>query len=470
MSSVIPELAETDHHSESRELLLALVTRLHFLAGLFIGPFIFIAALSGLLYALTPQIESRLYHSLLFTDSRGPTLPLSQQVEAASSYLSKSGSLAAVRPAAGPGLTTRVMFSVPGLDASEHWAVFIDPVTATPLGELTVYGTTGVLPLRNWLGDLHRRVFFGDWGRLYSELAASWLWLVALGGVVVWRARVRQRQTASGARPRPGLHRWHSSLGLWLLLGMLFFSATGLTWSKWAGDNIGIVRAHFGMSTPALNTRLDLDATPMQTHAEHHATDAPSAGASPIDPYLLDPILQTARRAGIDAGMIEIRPASTPDRAWTVTEIDRSWPTQVDAVAIDAQTMTVVDSIDFQHFPLAAKLTRWGIDAHMGSLFGWPNQLILVFTAGGVVAMVGMGYAIWWRRRPHAVRSPYSGLFALWVRLGWRAKGWVGCAILLLGIAMPVFGASLLLMVVLDGLQARVRRGRQFGEAPQGQA
>jgi uncharacterized iron-regulated membrane protein len=54
-----------------------------------------------------------------------------------------------------------------------------------------------------------------------------------------------------------------------------------------------------------------------------------------------------------------------------VNEIDRRWPTQVDAVAIDGATMQVVDRTHFADFPLMAKLTRWGVDFHMGILLVW---------------------------------------------------------------------------------------------------
>ena len=91
-----------------------------------------------------------------------------------------------------------------------------------------------------------------------------------------------------------------------------------------------------------------------------------------------DQALAAARQAGLNASRLEIRPPVSDDRAWTVNEIDRRWPTQVDAVAIDGATMQVVDRTRFADFPLMAKLTRWGVDFHMGVLFGLVNQLLLV--------------------------------------------------------------------------------------------
>nr|VXZ81554.1 Uncharacterised protein [Klebsiella pneumoniae] len=40
-------------------------------------------------------------------------------------------------------------------------------------GDMTVYGTSGILPLRQWIDYAHRSLLLGDSGRLYSELAAS---------------------------------------------------------------------------------------------------------------------------------------------------------------------------------------------------------------------------------------------------------------------------------------------------------
>ena len=442
--------------SRTQQPLLALLIRLHLYVGLLVGPFIFVAALSGVVYALTPQLEDRLYAEQLFANSTGTSQPLARQIEVAQAYVGETATLSAVRPAPKPGTTTRVMFKSPELGESESRAVFIDPVTAEIRGDLLVYGTSGVLPLRTWLDQLHRSLLLGEPGRIYSELAASWLWVAALGGFALWIIR---RRRASGAVRSKGLRHWHATLGLCLLIGLLFFSATGLTWSRWAGDNIGVARAALGMSTPSVSTTLDGEAiTAAGEHAHHTGMAMPVARTA--EPQMFDRVLRAAREGGIGAGKVEIMPAAGPNRAWTVTEIDRSWPTQVDAVAIDPRTLQITDRTDFASFPVAAKLTRWGIDAHMGSLFGLANQLLLAVTALGLATLVALGYLMWWRRRAAARRV--SVLQALGA-LSPRALGTTLVVALLFGICLPVLGASLLIFLIVEALLdalARARHGR----------
>src|SRR5471030_3540179 len=320
---------------------IALLKRLHFYIGLFVGPFIFIAALTGTLYVLTPQFENYLYADALFTTSKGEAQPLSRQIDAAVKVTGNDQPIYAVRPAPTEGDTTRVMFSNPQLGASKSRAIFVDPVTLAVKGDITVYGTSGILPFRTWLDDLHRGLLLGDPGRIYSELAASWLWVAALGGMMLWltgrrKARAPRKLSAKVEKQQRSRY-WHSTLGLLLMAGLLFFSATGLTWSQWAGDNISLLRANMGWLTPAVKTNLgpELVPTPAGQHAEHHATmpDMPdmetSSHSMPATPRVLtltthsfDAVVQAARESGIQANKIEIRPAYKADKAWTVTEVD----------------------------------------------------------------------------------------------------------------------------------------------------
>lgn len=462
---------------------IALLKRIHFYIGLFVGPFIFIAALTGTLYVLTPQFENYLYSDALFTSSKGEAQPLSRQIDAAVKVAGANPKIYAVRPAPNQGDTTRVMFSDPQLSASKSRAIFIDPATLAVKGDMTVYGTSGILPFRTWLDDLHRGLLLGDPGRIYSELAASWLWVAALGGVILWltgRRKTRMpHKLSEKVEKQQRSRRWHSTLGLALMAGLLFFSATGLTWSQWAGDNIGVLRAYMGWLTPAVNTSLnaELGPAPADEHAGHHATMADMPGMDMSSHAMhtrpntvvvmartFDRVVEAARASGIEANKIEIRPAYTPGKAWTVTEVDRSWPTQVDAVSVDPASMRIVDHVYFADFPLLAKLTRWGVDAHMGILFGLWNQVILAVFGIGLCAMIAWGYRLWWLRR--TVNSdgvnPVMTLVKTWKFVPFSLQCPIFLVTLALAISLPVMGVSLMIFLLID--VARWQRSQRGGQ------
>ena len=437
----------------------SLLLRLHFYAGLLVGPFIFVAALSGALFALTPSIENWLYETELTTETTGQALPLADQIVAARQHIGDNATLAAVRPAPEIGSTTRVMFTVDGLQPYEHQAVFVDPVSLEVRGDLVAYGTSGTLPFRIWIDYVHRHLHLGEVGRYYSELAASWLWLVALGGLALWWRRRRLGNADRATSTRGSLTKWHSRLGVVLLIAFLFFSVTGLTWSKWAGANIAELRAQLDWGTPGLNTELTATkAAEAHQHSGHDGHgDAASMVGNPDRATTFDAVLARARAAGIDADKLEIKPAADANRAWVVREIDRSWPTQVDMVAIDGQSLAVTDRVDFETFPVAAKLTRWGIDAHMGILFGLPNQLFVAACALGLCVIIALGYRLWWLRRP--TRAGNSSATSPTARRVWTELrqapplALLAMAVVALGLGWfaPVMGVSLLVFLVIDG-------------------
>lgn len=431
----------------TRGALIAFTRRLHGYIGWLVGPFLLIAAASGLLYALSPQIETWWYASALTAPAVGPTQPLAAQIEAARQVAGSRTQLIAVRPAPAAGQTTRVMFAAPGAGPSMHRAIFVDPVSAQVRGDLPVYGTSGSLPWRTAVDQFHRSLWLGHVGRVYSELAASWLWVAALGGLLLWCWR-RPRARPSTARGH--VAGWHARLGPWLLIGLLFLSITGLTWSQYAGERIGMLRAAWGWQTPSLDTHL-VHTPDIATATAHHSTTAHPV-RSAIDAKRFDRVLRIARTQGIDADRIEIRPPLSSGQAWTVAEIDRRWPTQVDVVAINADTGKVTHRQRFADYPLAAKLTRWGIDAHMGVLFGLWNQALLIAMALGLIGMILLGYAMavlrW--RAGRSRRPPVTCIQALRVLPG-TVSGAVITLAVLLGWALPVLGASLLVLVLVDG-------------------
>ncbi len=447
--------------------------RLHFYAGVFVAPFILIAAVTGALYAVAPTLETFTDRALLHTDSTGPAKPISEQVAAGVAREPKLA-LAAVAPGQNAGDTTRVIFTDPSLGESERRAVFIDPVTAQPVGDSVIYGSSGALPTRTWIDQLHRDLHLGDVGRYYSEIAASWLWLIGLAGLVLWIRRIRARRDKRSAgwllrpdrsRPRARTMNWHAAVGVWILPVILLLSATGMTWSKYAGENVTKLREEMSWTTPAVSAKLPGATGPaMPATGDHagHGGSAPTASPAADKAKLVDTVYGVARANGLE-GPLEISIPAKDGAAFVAQELRRPNVFTRDAIAVDGTTGNVTDLLRYSDWPLMAKLTNWGIQFHMGLLFGLLNQLLLLVIMIGLGTVIVRGYLMWWRRRPTketkfaAGKAPRRGALRqtpLTVLLPFAV------AAVVVGWFAPMIGYPLLAFLIADvlvGLAARRR-------------
>ncbi|MBY4127628.1 PepSY domain-containing protein [Rhodococcus fascians] len=449
-----------------------LILRLHFYAGILIAPFILIATISGGLYAVAPTIEQLMYRDYLHVDATGPAVPVADQIRAAQA-VQPDLAVVAVRPATDPGDTTRVMFTDPGLGESKRLAVFVDPTTAATVGELPVYGSSSALPVRTWISELHRHLHLGEPGRLYSELAASWLWVIALGGLYLWFERYRRNRGRATLltldRKSKGRNRslnWHGVAGIWIAVGLIFLSVTGLTWSTYAGKNVTELRSALSWTTPAVSTTIgSSDAATTGDHSGHgdHSMDMPvDASTTENNVGHIDSVLEIAKANGVD-GAVEASVPASADTAFVVAETRQPWVMSNNSIAIDGSTGTVIDTEYFSDWPLVAKLSAWGIQLHMGTLFGVANQLALLALAIALASVIVRGYMMWWKRRPTKAtglttgRPPFRG--------GIRRVSPMSVAVLAVvavgvGWFVPLLGLSLVAFLAVDVVLGSIHRTR----------
>lgn len=430
-----------------------LILRLHFYAGVLVAPFLLVAAVTGLLYAASFQAEKVVYDHELTVPVGGEKLPVSEQV-AAAREARPEGTVSAVRPSPEADATTRVMLSgVPGVDEGHTLAVFVDPYTAKVRGSLEQYGASGALPLRTWIDEFHRDLHLGEPGRLYSELAASWLWVISAGGLVLWFSRrraLRKLRGTSGRRRTLGLH---GGVGAWAAAGFLFLSATGLTWSGYAGANIDELRTSLGQATPSVS------ASSGGEHAGHGSAAGQAGDAA--HGVGLDKVLAAARGEGL-GDPVEIVPPADAKSAYVVKQVQRSWPEKQDSVAVDPASGEVTDVLRFDDYPVLAKLTRWGIDLHTGTLFGLANQIALMLLALCLILLIVLGYRMWWQRgRGSAFGRPIPR--GAWQQVPPQILVPLLAGVAVLGYFLPLFGIPLAAFLTVDILLGEIayRRGRR---------
>jgi uncharacterized iron-regulated membrane protein len=421
-------------------------------------------------------MERFVYGDLLFVEPAGEQLPLGDQA-AAARHAFPGLAMTAIRPPATSTESTRVYLDDPALGEELSRAVFVDPHTARVLGDEVTW--LGHLPVSTWLDGLHRHLNLGEPGRIYSELAASWLWVVALGGLYLWlgRAAGERRRNRAGrvlsvdrsATGRARTLNWHGTTGVWLLAGLLFLSATGITWSTYAGAHVTDIRTALSWQRPLLDTTLSTSSAP-----QHHRNDEHSAHGhtGPVDGVRDSAsidyagVLDAAARAGVHAPL-EVTLPTDAGQGVGVTELDAPYRLTTNAASIDPDDLTVSHQVDFwRDYSLVAKLADWGIRAHMGFLFGLLNQLVLLGVAVGLLAVIVRGYRMWWQRRPTrgsrwAVgRPPMRGGIR---RLHPLAVVGLVVAAAVVGWFLPLLGLSLAVFVVTDLVVGVVKRRATHG-------
>lgn len=474
--------APTSRSDSARRALRQLARRVHFYAGLLIGPFLLIAALSGFLYALSPTIENVVYHDMTTASSPVQRVPLTEQVASAQHEFPALEVNSVI--SGEPGQNSRVLFDDPSLPSESYTrVVFVDPGTGAIDGESVQYGSGQALPIRTWLSEVHRRLHLGEPGRIYSELAASWLAPITLFGLYMWwdlrkrqgKPLLRRRPDERGKRPSTpsSIRAQHAIIGTWVAIGFLGLSATGLTWSTYAGDNFSTLRTALNWTTPTLDTSGangdHADHGGSGTSMDHHMGpgDAAPMDHGAMREATIDEVDSAATGAGLSAP-IQLTPPAEPGGVWTAAETRRSFTYGPDTVTVDAETGDVVDRLDFADYPVAAKLADWGIRAHMGFLFGIVNQLLLAAVAAALVVVVVRGYLMWWKRRPTQSGGglppmPEAGALWLLARSNPIVTALVVAAVAGVGFAVPLLGISLAAFILVDLAVQAVRLMRRRG-------
>jgi uncharacterized iron-regulated membrane protein len=255
----------------------------------------------------------------------------------------------------------------------------------------------------------------------------------------------------------------HAVTGFWISGLVLFLLLTGLPWTEVWGDAFKQVRRMTG--TAAVSQ--DWTNSRSQEHAEHQkqakAEDGPRAmggmdmGGMTLAEHMAmmggpPPLSWTAITGRVRAMNLPppvlIRPPSAKSPMWRVKSDTQNRPQRVD-LELDPVTGDVVRRVDFGAKHPIDKVVGVAIAAHEGQLFGPLNQALGVLAALGLVTLSVTASVIWWRRRPEGVLGAPERLGD-----GQVSRGWVAL-VLALGVFLPVLGASLIGIALMEGLVLR---------------
>lgn len=439
------------------------IWRWHFYAGLFCLPFIAILSLSGAVYLFKPQIDAYLdwsYDRLLLS---GEPRRLDQQVAAALDARPETRLIGLeLRNAPSDAARVRLMTK-----DGEALRVLVRPDTLEIMAiEKEKSRFTSLMH------DLHGELLLGEPGAIMVELAGAWAIVMILTGLYLWWPAGRVDFAGVfyprlGAGGRTFLKDLHSVTGFWLSLFALFFLISALPWTKVWGASFKYVRSIGAeravkqdwttgpASAQAQRQEMFNAARPRQNgaedeHAAHnaHASSDSAHGMSGRHPVGFDKIAVRVFPLSL-AEPVLITPPSSASPNWVVRSDTQNRPLRV-TLEFDPQSFQLVKQSGFADRPLIDRVIGFGVAAHEGQLFGWPNQLMGLLTALDYLVLVVSATLMWWRRRPT------GGLGAPSEILPRRrmAPALVGL-IAGLGVLLPTLGLSLLATLAFEALIRR---------------
>lgn len=425
------------------------VWRWHFYAGLIVLPVLLWLAATGGLYLYKPEIEAWLYRDWSHVTPAARTVPLSDLITDIEHQ--SGGKVRQVMQPVAADSSWRMALVMPG---GAKRLAFVDPYRARLLGSVAGGGAMATVK------DLHSLAITGPIGNALIEIVAGWAIVLVITGAILWWPGRGSPIIALRGRPSGRLfwRDFHAGAGLLGGAVIFFLALTGMPWTGVAGKQLEAWVSAQGLGRPVLTDkglRPSVDehaghegheaAATLPWSMQHIAPPAVAASAKPITP---DRAVEIAEWSGEQAPWTMTLPAHPGAPFVFSTPTVRAEDAHVVYVAPDG--FGVLQDARYADFGAGARWIEWGIATHQGQQYGEPNRLLMLFGCVALWALAITGPVLWWkRRRDGRLRAPPS--------VDARTLRAMAGAMLLLGIALPLTGLTMLAALIGELGWKRVR-------------
>lgn len=436
--------------------------RWHFYASFLVIPFLLLLAVTGLIYLMRFQIEPLMHADVMTVEQpAGPdrvAQPYADQLEAVQKAYPKLQITSVTEPASDD---RPARFSGTLADESTR-DVFVDPWTGKVLGDLNPDTTLSGAAIR-----LHGDIMVGTWGEYLMELAACWAVVMAATGYLLFfkGRRARARQLAKRVKGSL-LRNSHGWIGAFAGLGILGLVLTGLPWTGFWGAKVQDWTTSHGTSLwgedpgAQSNPTSTLDESLPHSHKTDvpwglGQTEVPTSDLSAAERSVatIDTALVVGEQEGLRHPMTVALPEAE-DGVYSAIGYAFNNPGLEKTVHVDQFGGQVVSTYGYDDYPNLAKAVSEGIALHEGRRFGLLNFWVTFAFCVAVIVLCVTGPLMWWRRRPSG-----GGVSAPRGRMPIRQTWWMVVLLVALGVFLPFFGVSLVLVLLVDQMVLR-RVGR----------
>ncbi|MDN5893490.1 MAG: PepSY domain-containing protein [Nocardioides sp.] len=423
--------------------------RWHFYASFLVVPILLVLSVTGLIYLLRFQLEP-LLHADVMTVEQPADMDFTQPYDAQLKAVERDYPDATVVSMAEPRDDSRsTVFSIVTADGGPR-EVFVNPWGAEVLGELNPDTMLSGYAVR-----IHADLMAGTWGDRLIELGVCWAIVMALTGYYLFvKMRGMRKKRPKSLRSR------HGRIGAFVGLALLFLMVSGLPWTGVWGEKAQQLATDRNTSMwsndpGALSNPVStLDESLPHSHqvpwgsgkSEVPKSGTAHQGASVAN---VDTALQVADGEGLRHPMTVALPAEE-DGVYSVIGYAFDAPSEEQTVHVGRFGGEVVSTYGYDDYPALAKVVAQGIGLHEGRSLGTFSFWLSLLMCIGVMASCITGPLMWWRRRPAKQVGAPRG------RMPIKASPLLAVGLVALGVFLPLFGISLLVILLVD--QVVVRR------------
>ncbi|MCM3768098.1 PepSY domain-containing protein [Neobacillus niacini] len=427
--------------------------RLHFYAAWFITPLLLTLTISGIGFLFYPEVENNIYKMEFFGQS---DIKEMQSVDEAIKEIGDKfeGYTVSKISLMDEPYNNRVTIIN---DKGDSRYIFLDSNNQIVASQNTKYTYS------NFMRNFHSSLFTeSTFIRYLVELTACWaVFLIVSGIYMTFKKKLLVNKSKKGTNTFK-FQKIHAIFGLAIAIPLIVIVVTGIPWSVFMGSHI----SQFGAEHPELG-RTELRYNPPQSDVDEipWATRSISQPASNHDNHhhssntytnipgqqTLEGIMKESQNENIPRPYSIVYP-SDETGVFTVSKGSNTGVTGLDVSPYEETTAyfdqysgKLIAKINFDDYGIIGKWFTWGIPLHEGHLFGIANKIINLVVCIAFLVAIALGFASWMKRAkfdnldlPKRVNKPWSiGLII---------------TLLILGILMPLFGISILVIFIIESI------------------
>ena len=386
----------------------------HFIAGIIIVPFVILLSVTGIIYLFKDNYEKELFQTYKTIKPNGKQIPYEEQLKIAKSNWSK------IPQAIALPTTKNQSTQFTSGRFSHKSSVYVHPSNGKVLGKINVSETD-----MHKVRKLHGELLMGSFGTKIIELVASWMLVLILSGVYLFWPRERGLKGLFTIRLKASKRLFfrdlHTVLGFWFSFLLILILMGGFPWTDVFGSGYKWVQKTTNSGFPS-------------TWQGRGISSLSSSGQA----ISIDEMLQKATALNLD-GEVSLNFPKSSKGVYTVTN-ETTHFSKMKSIHFDQYTGEIIAQNSWDDIGIMMKSRLWLMAFHQGKFGTWNFVLILITALALMLLSIAAIYSYLYRKSKQDFKMNQG--------LNGRITLVPIVIICLLGLLLPLFGLSMLVIFI----------------------